>query len=101
MKILTSNDSFAENNETTLAQLQLKHPAPSRVFSIPEIDQENEHLIVNQLQVREGISSFYGGSAGGIDGLLPQHLNDVIAISACVPGVKVLENLSRTFVIYC
>lgn len=45
----------------------------------PDVPDDIECLIVDEKMVKNGIHSFANGSATGIDGLLPQHLKDLIA----------------------
>ena len=77
MRILCSDDKLAVVNTTTLNELSGLHPcAPLDRRPAPSI-------VVPPLQVfpmatKKAIYSFPNGSAGGPDGLRPQHLKDLL-----------------------
>lgn len=80
IRLACSEDSIAPDNEDTTASLRLKHLAPHQDTNIPPPPEEEE--VKESLRVDEGvliraICSFPKGSAGGIDGLRPQHLRDM------------------------
>lgn len=78
IRTLSSNDSFAPRNQTTLAALKTLHPpAPPDRRNVPT--SIIPALQVTPADVRVAIMSFPNGSAGGPDGLRPQHLKDLIA----------------------
>ena len=80
-----SGDSIAPVNADTIAQLRLKHPAPHHESTNPpppSDDEVKESLTVDENTVIRAIQSFPKGSAGGADGLCPQHLRDMISPTA-------------------
>lgn len=77
VRIACSDESLAPNNSETLKSLLDKHPAsPGDRRKIQNSLASN--LSVSSTDVRKAIKSFPCGSAGGPDGLKPQHLKDLI-----------------------
>jgi len=78
---LCSNESVAQNTPETIQSLKLKHPdAPNDRRIAQQLESAEDVLQVGLHQVRTTIFSFPCGSSGGLDGLLPQHLKDLIRI---------------------
>ena len=78
MRALSSNDSLAPATSTTHAALVSLHPlCPENRRTIPQSD--TTPLPVSTSDVRAAILSFPCGSAGGPDGLSPQHLKDMMS----------------------
>lgn len=73
----------------------MKHPSPSRNISPPEVPEDLDYLVVDEKMVKNGIHSFPNGSASGIDGLLPQHLKDLIATNNGDATEKLLKATTR------
>ena len=90
-----STDSFAEENEETLATLRVKHPPPHPDSSIPPLpDGPSNTLIVSEDDIAQAIAFFPNGSARGPDSLRPQHLKDLISLSAEEGGSTLLGALT-------
>jgi len=82
IRIITSLDSPASNTNETFEALKSKHPeAPdSRQSSVnPFEDDKFKPLVLSTADIMKAISSFPSGSAGGPDGLIPQHLKDLVS----------------------
>jgi len=80
VRIITSSDSPALNSQETFEVLQEKHPKAASDRSVPVYPFDNDAFksrVVNTGDIMKAISSFPSGSAGGPDGLLPQHLKDL------------------------
>lgn len=81
VRILCSDEVIAPYNLTTLKALISKHP--KRLEDL-ECNQEShdgnnyEQPPFSRAEIMEGIRSFDNGSAGGVDGLRPQHLKDLV-----------------------
>ena len=73
---LACSDTFVELNAETLSALQQKHPNPHPDSSIPP-SPPPRILEVPIEEIVKAIKSFPNGSAGGPDGLRPQHLKDM------------------------
>jgi len=75
---LMSEDSPAKPCSDSLAKLQEKHPqATVKADDLPP-SSPVQSLSVDESQVRLAILSFPAGSAGGPDGLRPQHIRDLL-----------------------
>ena len=85
VRLTCSEDSIASNSEDTIAALRSKHP-PSHPESTPSETPSIAALIVNEVDVMQAIRFFPKGSAGGPDGLRPQHLQDMTGTSAGAEG---------------
>ncbi|XP_047029514.1 uncharacterized protein LOC124637199 [Helicoverpa zea] len=87
--------SEVEYKSETVAALESKHPAASDDLSFPDPpapDSDNLSITANQLCAAVG--SFRSGSAGGLDGLTPQHLKDLTCSSAGEAGESLLKELT-------
>ena len=78
LRVLSSKDTLAPRNNTTMASLLALHPPmPTDRRAPPALSAAA--VQVTQAEVKEAITSFPNGSAAGPDGLRPQHLKDLIA----------------------
>ena len=97
VRLACSEDTVAEANDTTMAALSSKHPAPHPDSILPSPPTSNEvegALSVENGDVLRAIRSFPSGSAGGPDGLRPQHLVDLTSASAGQDGEALLGALT-------
>ena len=78
IRILASKDTVAPVNDVTVASLRVLHPS-APVDLRPAPASFVTPLQATVLDVRAAIMSFPNGSAGGPDGLRPQHLKDLMA----------------------
>jgi len=78
VRLLTSQESPATPSAETLASLRDKHPTSSgNLDELPSPSCDNS-LVTDEAEVRRIILSFPAGSAGGPDGLRPQHIRDLV-----------------------
>ena len=71
-------DSIADRSDATFTALKEKHPPPHPDSSIPSPPGRSVPLLTVSVEdVDQAIKSFTNGSAGGPDGLRPQHLKDM------------------------
>ncbi len=78
------------HEEETMAALKAKHPPPHPDTQIsPPLDDPKLSTISDH-DVAKAIHSFPNGSAGGPDGLRPQHLKDLVSASAEGCGKELL-----------
>ena len=77
VRALYSEESLAPLTEDTLMSLRIKHPA-APVDRRPPPFPSTAPLQVTSSDVLSAIKSFSPGSAGGRDGLRPQHLRDIV-----------------------
>ena len=98
IRVLSSNDSLLPSDPSTLSVLESKHPPrhpDSQIPDPPSAEQAAEALQLSEAQVRKAILSFPGGSAGGCDLLLPQHLKDMTSKSSGDSGIQLLSSITR------
>jgi len=72
---------LAPVSQETLKALQSKHPAPAtdrRTPLDPDGNPRFEPLQVTKEDVQKALRSFTAGSSGGLDGLTPQHITDLL-----------------------
>ena len=76
VRCLCSEETLAPSTAATLESLIAKHPScPNDRRAIPTTT--SQPLTVSAADVKKAIRSFGPGSAGGRDGLRPQHLKDM------------------------
>ena len=78
VRLASSSDTFAPIDDHTLEILREKHSPPHPASNIPPFQSQEEDLIISSSVVRKAIYSFPAGSAGGPDGLRPQHLKNIL-----------------------
>ncbi|PZC76726.1 hypothetical protein B5X24_HaOG204170 [Helicoverpa armigera] len=80
-RVLFSSDVVAPYSPETFTALESKHPAAANDLSFPDPN-DTDPLYITAIQLRSAVNSFRSGSAGGLDGLTPQHLKDLTSASA-------------------
>ena len=95
VRITCSEDMMADLNEETLSALHAKHPPlhPDSSFPAP-LEIPPSLFPLSEKEVVTAIRSFPCGSAGGPDGLRPQHLKDLTSESAERGGRELIRALS-------
>ncbi|XP_052757454.1 uncharacterized protein LOC128202180 [Galleria mellonella] len=94
-RLLFSNDAVAPNIPSTLAALHSKHPPLPSNLNLPDAPENTDIYIVASTQdVLHAVKSFNSGSAGGLDGLTPQHLKDLLYGTPGDAGTSLLEDLT-------
>ena len=92
-----SENSIGEVNDSTFAALQSKYPVPHPDSNMPSPSNSTEleeALMVEEGDLVRAIRSFPKGSAGGPDGLRPQHLVDLTSFAAGQDGEALLHALT-------
>jgi len=78
VRLLMSQDSPAVPSPESLQALREKQPpASSNLTDLPSA-QSAQCMSVDEAEVRRAVLSFPPGSAGGPDGLHPQHIRDML-----------------------
>uniref|UniRef100_T1FKZ1 Endonuclease/exonuclease/phosphatase domain-containing protein n=2 Tax=Helobdella robusta TaxID=6412 RepID=T1FKZ1_HELRO len=91
VRLACSPAGLAESSPETLAKLKAIHPsAPLNRRAFPA--QEPSNGRVSPAQVLTALKSFNNGSSGGLDGLRPQHIKDLL--SGPTPTDELLNNLT-------
>jgi hypothetical protein len=95
LRLLLSDDTVAEKNEETFIKLQERHPsaAADRRSTSEPTQSADSYLQVTNQEVQAAIKRFPAGSAGGPDGLRPQHISDLI--SCRDSGPSLLANITK------
>ena len=81
VNLVCSEDTIADMSEATLLALKQKHPPPHPHSRIPQFPKDSVVLssfVSVEEVIKKAIKSFPNGSAGGPDGLRPQHLKDMV-----------------------
>ena len=87
VRLLTSDEVLAKASAKTLKVLQNKHPStPSDRRPAPTTP-TTQPMVFLEAAVRKAIFSFPPGSSGGMDGLTPQHLKDMVASERSAVGL--------------
>jgi len=79
IRLACSEDTIAPNDAVTLASLEQKHPAHPHDLVFPTQPLNANCPPVLDSEVTHAVKSFPAGSAGGLDGLRPQILKDLLA----------------------
>ena len=80
LRLLLSDDKLAENNDDTYTKLQERHPAAAKDRRPPPAPSPSDICLqVSEQEVKHAVKSFPPGSAGGPDGLRPQHITDLVS----------------------
>jgi len=99
VRIASSDDKLAPYDDETVAALKLLHP-PRATTSNPaqHIDNLSDStslpvLILTENDIVAAIKTFPAGSAGGLDGLRPQHLKDMTSPMTGDAGQQLVTSL--------
>ena len=97
VRLACSDDVLAPHTQSTLETLRAKHPPlhPDSSFPVATAEQLQHVFVLEPKVVLSAIRSFPNGSSGGIDGLKPQHLKDLSALSNGVAGKSFLIALAK------
>ena len=95
VRLTCSEDTIAVINDENLSAIRAKHPPrhPDTSFPLPIEDPPNISPL-SEREILKAIRSFPCGSAGGPDGLRPQHLKDLTSASAERGGKELLGALA-------
>jgi hypothetical protein len=101
IRLASSDDCLVPINDATLNALRDQHPSRSITaasawfstsVSVADVNASVPLSVTNE-DVVAAIRSFPNGSAGGIDGLRPQHLKEMIS-SQCANGLQLINCLT-------
>jgi len=83
IRLAASDDTLAPFTDATVEELKLKHQpraANTQLFSAANATTQSTQpnsLMLSESDILAAVISFQPGSAGGLDGLRPQHLKDL------------------------
>jgi len=97
VRIAVSKDSPAPFDDDTAVLLRLLHPtkatSPSRVLQLSS--HQPTPLQLTGSDIMAAIKSFPPGSAGGLDGMRPQHLKDMTSSVTGAAGQQLIASLTE------
>ena len=94
VRAVASDDILCDITPDVLESLRSKHPpAPSNIEIIP-IPIDIPSMTTSSQDIREAIRSFSGSSGGGVDGLRPIHLQDLISNQTAEAGNRLILSLT-------
>lgn len=93
IRLTASDDTLASFDDVTAEALRSKHPS-SAASDCPMPAPNNNSLLLQQAVIMTAIKCFMLESAGGPDGLRPQHLKDLNSTSAGDAGKPYLSERS-------
>jgi len=90
---------LASFTDATVEELKLKHPpraAKTQLFSAANATTQSTqpNSLMSESAILAAVRSFQPGSAGGLDGLRPQHLKDLINTGTGDVGRRLLSRLT-------
>lgn len=95
IRILSSDDTIAPFKVETYLKLLEKHPEPKMQLILKDPPQQTIAPVLEP-EVTKAVFRFANGSGGGIDGLRPQHLKDMLFKENGEQANKLIRAL-RTF----
>jgi hypothetical protein len=95
IRLAASGDTVAPFGDVTTEALRDNHPARSP--SVAPIPLPHSAICLRQQEsdVVAAVNSFLPGLVGGLDGLRPQHLKDMVGASAGEAGQRLLGHLTE------
>ena len=81
VRLVSSTEPVCKANADSLKLLQEKHPPPDPHSEFPLPHTQSPPPVMTTTDVAQAVLSFPTGSAGGPDGLKPQHLTDLVTHS--------------------
>ena len=98
IRVVSSDDTVLEVTSDVLQALILGHPSEPEDSVTPIIPAENIAVIADEKKIIRYLRSFSGGCCGGIDGLRPAHLLDLVAVYTAEAGLhlrRFITNLTN------
>lgn len=109
IRLAVSVDTLAPYNDATATALRQLHPprasptTASPLTTKPDVNYQSNQsdcgtptiLTLTERDIMNAIKSFPAGSAGGMDGLRPQHLKDMTSPFTGVAGQQLLTSLTE------
>ena len=93
VRAVASDDILFDITPDVLESQRSKHPpAPSNIAIIP-IPTDIPYMTTSSQDIREAIRSFSGSSGGGVDGLRPIHLQNLISNQTAEAGNRLILSL--------
>ena len=94
VRVASSSESICRPDSRSLDLIKEKHPSSYPDSSFPPPPDHQHPLVVSPSTVQKSVLSFPAGSAGGPDGLLPQHIKDLLSPTIGEPATALLTALT-------
>ena len=95
VRIIASDDSVITPTSEVVTALRLRHPPSPLDLRPPPTEPVSQTSSVSEEEVMVALKSFRPSSAGGVDGLRPGHLNDLVAPQTAEAGRRLLKALAN------
>ena len=95
IRVVSSDDTVLEVTPEVFQALILKHPSEPENSVTPIIPAENIAVTADEKKIIRSLRSFSGGCCGGIDGLRPAHLLDLVAVSTAEAGLHLRRSITN------
>ena len=97
LRLLTSDDAFCQPSAELVSALQDKHPPapPNTVMPAASLVDAGMCLQVEEADVLQAIQSMPSGSSGGLDGVRPIHLQQLVGRHTAQSGCRLLTSLTK------
>ena len=95
VRIIASDDSVITPTSEVVTALRLKHPPAPLDLRPPPTEPVTKTSSVSEEEVMVALKSFRPSSAGGVDGLRPGHLKDLVAPQTAEAGRRLMKALAN------
>ena len=95
IRVVSSDDTVLEVTPEVLQALLLKHPSGPEDSVTPIIPAENIAVTADDKKIIRSLRSFSGGCCGGIDGLRPAHILDLVAVSTAEASLHLRRSITN------
>ena len=95
VRIIASDDSVITPTSEVVTALRLKHPPSPHDLRPPPTEPVTKTSSVSEEEVMVALKSFRPSSAGGVDGLRPGHLKDLVAPQTAEAGRRLMKALAN------
>ena len=92
---MSSDNTVLEVIPEVLQALMPKHPSEPEDSVTPIVPAENIAVNADEKKIIRSLRSFSGGCCGGIDGLCPAHLLDLVAVSMAEVGLHLCRSITN------
>ena len=95
IRLVSSDDTVLEVTPEVLQALMLMPPSEPEDYVTPIIPAKNIAVTADEKKIIRSLRSFSGGCCGGINGLCPAHLLDLVAVSTAEAGVHLRRSITN------
>ena len=88
IRVVASDDAVLEVTSEVLQSLRIRHPPDPEDSLAPTISVDNIAVSADYDEIMRSLWSLSSGCCGGIDGLRPAHLLNLVSYSTAVAGLR-------------